>query len=337
MNSPAAPSRLGELDALRGIAALIVVGFHYTYKAGEILPAAQTVPWHLSWGHFGVQLFFAISGFVIFMTLERTRSAADFAVSRFARLFPAYWAGVAATSLGVLALGAAELGQSAGITAINLTMLQGFLYLPAVDGVYWSLTVELAFYVCMLGLWRLGLLGRIEQVLIGWIALKALWLLVPALPSRVGMVLALDYIAWFAIGMTAYRVRIGARSWVQQAGVLLAGLAVTAYAAKPGEVWVYLGVAALFVALSKGLLDLLSRPVLLWLGAISYPLYLIHQNLGYALIARLEAWGASPWLALALTLGAALGLAHAIHRWIETPALDTIRSLWKARRTLQTA
>jgi len=337
MTRPPSPSRLGELDALRGIAALIVVAFHYTYKAPEILPSVQTIAWHASWGHFGVQLFFAISGFVIFMTLERTRSAADFAVSRFARLFPAYWTGVVLSTLGVTLLGAGQLALDPVHTAINLTMLQGFFYLPSVDGVYWSLTVELAFYVCMLALWRARLLDRIEWVLLGWIGLHLLWLLVPALPSRIGLVLALDYIVWFAVGMAAYRVRIGARTWAQQAPVLLAGLAVTAYAGKPGEVAVFLGVAALFAALSKWQLGLLNRPVLLWLGGISYPLYLVHQNLGYALMARLEALGVSPWLALIAALAAALALADAIHRWIEGPALDRIRSAWKSRQVLRPA
>ncbi len=70
MTGPEAPkARLAELDALRGIAALAVVVFHYTVKAPEILPRVVTVDHGFALGNYGVQLFFAISGFVIFMTV----------------------------------------------------------------------------------------------------------------------------------------------------------------------------------------------------------------------------------------------------------------------------
>ena len=157
MGDPKTQDRLPELDALRGIAALIVVLFHYTWRAHNKLSDLQTIPYGLAWGHYGVELFFAISGFVIFMTLERTRQTADFIVSRFSRLFPAFWAGILVTTSAVTLLGAGSLAQPANVILANFTMLQGFLYLPSVDGVYCSLTVELGFYACMLALWRGGL------------------------------------------------------------------------------------------------------------------------------------------------------------------------------------
>ncbi len=328
-----APSRFGELDALRGLAALAVVLFHLTWRASQVLPGAQTIPWGLEWGRFGVHLFFSISGFVIFMTLERTSSAADFTVSRFARLFPAYWCGVLLTAIGVIALGAPELGQPPQIVLANLTMLQGFDYVPPVDGVYWSLTVELAFYVCMLALWKAQLLHRIELVLLGWLALMTAWELFPQLPSRLGLVLCVRYIAWFVPGILAYRVWTGQRRPAQQVLPWLAGLAAI-LAGYQSPIWpVYLCVSGVYLALVGGHLGWLRHPALIWLGAISYPLYLIHQHLGYALIARLETLGAAPWLALIVTLAAALAVAEAIHRWAETPSLSAIRGWWKARRS----
>lgn len=337
MSRVIATGRLKELDALRGIAAVMVLLFHYTWQSAYAYPAAVPVSHGLSWGGYGVQLFFAISGFVILMTLERTTGAADFVVSRFARLFPAYWAGVALTSAGVILLGADRLGQPGPVIAANLSMLQGFLYLPAVDGVYWSLTVELAFYACMLALWRLRLLDRIELVLIGWIALDLIWWLHPALPSRLGLLLVTRYIPWFAVGMASYRVFVGARSWQQQLPVLAAGFAAIAIVEPAFDLAVYAAVVAVFAALVAGRLSMLDRPVLIWLGALSYPIYLIHQNLGYALIARLEGLKLPPELALALTVGAALALAQAIRTLVERPALALIRGWWRQRKTPQPA
>jgi peptidoglycan/LPS O-acetylase OafA/YrhL len=323
--------RLGELDALRGIAAMLVLLFHYTAHSEAVLPAARHIEHGLTWGHYGVQLFFAISGFVILMTLERTASSTDFVVSRFARLFPAYWAAVLFTSASVVLLGAEALAQPAPLILAGLSMLQGFLYLPSVDGVYWSLTVELAFYFCMWGLWRVRLLGRIEAVLLGWIGLTLLWWLVPALPSRIGMLLVVRYIPFFAIGMAAYRVRTGARRWSEQLPVLSLGLAAVALVETPEAAGVYAAVIAVFVALVGGKLGWLANPPLLWLGALSYTIYLIHQNFGYALIAALERAGLSPWLALICAIVATLVVAQLIHDAIEQPALRMIRGWWKQR------
>ena len=81
--------RLQELDALRGLAALVVVLFHYTSRYDVVFGHNSAPLVSAPWGHFGVNLFFGISGFVIFMTLGRTQTPADFIVSRFSRLYPA--------------------------------------------------------------------------------------------------------------------------------------------------------------------------------------------------------------------------------------------------------
>ena len=84
------PARMAHLDGLRGVAILSVLGFHYFTCFQSIVPYggawAEFPPFR--WGHLGVHLFFAISGFVIAMTLERCTGLDDFAVRRFARLWP---------------------------------------------------------------------------------------------------------------------------------------------------------------------------------------------------------------------------------------------------------
>jgi peptidoglycan/LPS O-acetylase OafA/YrhL len=278
-----------------------------------------------------VQLFFAISGFVIFMTLERTRTSADFAFARFTRLFPAYWAAILLTTGILHLLGTTALMQPSSVVAANFTMLQGFVYLPAVDGVYWSLEVELAFYLCMWAMWRAGLLARIEPILCAWIALRFVWFLLD-LPWIGAKLLLLDHIAFFAIGIAAYRVRAGLRRWRDQAPVLLAGaIAVTLFDGVE-MVLVYGSTIAIFAALVAEKLVFLDRPVLIWLGALSYPLYLVHQNIGYAAIAALEAAGVPVWAAVLGTIALAIGLAQLVHELVETPSLRILRDFWKGRR-----
>ena len=310
----------------------MVLLFHYTDQAPRVLAGVTTVAWHAEWGSYGVELFFAISGFVIFMTLERTRSPADFVISRFARLFPAYWTAIVLTSIGVLLLGAPSLAQPGGIIALNLTMTQAFFYLPSVVGVYWSLAVELCFYTCMLALWQFKLLGRIEQVLLPWLLLTLLWWAVPALPSRIGLLLVTEYIPFFAVGMAAYRVHAGQRRWIQQMPLLALALGVLILTSTTGGIITFALSLAAFFLIAAGRLSFIDRAPLVWLGTISYSVYLIHQNLGYALIARLEALGLAPALATLLTIAAVLLVATLIQRTIEKPCLVLIRQWWAQRR-----
>jgi peptidoglycan/LPS O-acetylase OafA/YrhL len=122
---------------LRGFAALGVMLFHFTFFYHLSHPAfAPSLS--LSFGHFGVDLFFMISGFVIFMTLERASSVRDFAVSRFARLYPVFWI---ALLLAVVLLPLAG-GQvpSMRMVLANATMEAPLFGAPFVDVVYWSLS-----------------------------------------------------------------------------------------------------------------------------------------------------------------------------------------------------
>src|SRR5689334_5092656 len=91
--------RLLELDALRGIAVLGVMFFHYTTLYMSAYDPTPTL-FDFCFGQHGIHLFFIISGFVIYMTLEKS-SPMDFIVSRFSRLYPAYWAGILLTSLAI--------------------------------------------------------------------------------------------------------------------------------------------------------------------------------------------------------------------------------------------
>ena len=120
-----ARNRLKELDALRGIAAISVMLFHYTSIYPDFFPEHRSIPLKFEAGGYGVFLFFGISGFVISRTLENTAGMVDFTVKHIVRLFPAYWAAVLFTTLVVQLSGADRLQAELGTVLINLTMLQG--------------------------------------------------------------------------------------------------------------------------------------------------------------------------------------------------------------------
>jgi peptidoglycan/LPS O-acetylase OafA/YrhL len=335
--------RLAAVDSLRGIAALLVVLFHYTARFGEIHPGFDTPSITVAWGHYGVNLFFGISGFVIFMTLQRTTRPLDFLVSRFTRLFPAYWVAIFLTLL-ITHLLSYPLAASLGTAVANLAMVHGFFGVPHVDSVYWTLEVELIFYAWMLLLYRLGKLDRIYLVLALALVLRWLYFLAHTqlgvdLPFRVSRFLILPYLPWFVIGITAYglhqqrgRAREAWPIWL-----LLIFSLVTLWITErwnpvlgPRPEWVAcVSFASIYLA-AGGYLRFLELRPLVWLGSISYPLYLLHENIGWALMLVLYERGLTPNVAIPFVVALMLLLSHLLASAVERPAMRWLRSRYRA-------
>jgi len=341
---PASPGRIAagghlqrsrELDAVRGIAALMVVLFHYTVRYAALWgdPGA---PFHATFGYLGVQVFFGVSGFVILMTLERSRTAADFVIARASRLFPAYWVALLVTFAVLLAFPLPDRVPSWRQGLVNMTMLQAFVNVPHVDGVYWSLEVELVFYAWMLAIFAAGWMRHARALMALWLALSIATLLaalllhrgVPTLASRY---LLVEYSAFFCIGAAAYldfrTRRIARHSWGLFA---LAGVAAWLAGGLPGLL-VAAAMVLLFALLVWRKAGLLNAAPLVFLGTISYPLYLLHQNIGYVILRNLRAQGVDYGWALALACAVSLGAATALTFGVERPAQRRLRA-WRENR-----
>ena len=325
-------SRLTELDALRGIGALCVLVFHYSTRFHELFPQAAHVPFSFPGGNYRVLLFFAISGFAIFFTLDRIGSVADFVVNRFARLYPAYLTAMLLTLAIEYLARASQLLIGPGAILANVTMLQGFAFLPEVDGAYWTLTVEIAFYFCMIGAWKWIGVRWLEPVLLGWLALRALYGFWPDMPERIVMLFVLRYVPFFVIGILAYRVWMRQRRWRQQAPYALLALLSVAAAESWDVTLVACVLLATFAALISGRLRFIALRPLTWMGGISYSFYLIHQHVGFVVMLKMAEAGYSPWLGFIAAFAVALLLGTAINRLVERPAGEAILRWWRRRR-----
>lgn len=324
--------RLTELDALRGLGAIAVVIFHYTTRFHELFPVAPHVPFGFIGGNYRVLLFFAISGFAIFFTLDKVDTAADFAVNRIARLYPAYWVAILLTLL-VEAVGHVPLLEVPWYAILaNFSMLEGFAFLPAVDGAYWTLTVELAFYASMLMLWKAGGVRHLERALLIWLALKWLLAVWPGMPERVVMLLVLRYIPFFAIGMLFYRAWSGQRHWRQQRPYLAAVVATIAVLETHDLLVAGLLLILCFMALLDGKLAFLRIRPLLWLGSISYSLYLVHQHIGFVIMLKADEAGFDPFVGFIAAILSALVLGTLLHHYVERPAARAMLGLWQRHR-----
>lgn len=329
-------SRLAQIDGLRGLAAALVIAFHYTARYQDKFGFVSAPPARFDVGLLGVQLFFVISGFVIFMTAERARHPLHFVVSRLSRLFPTFWLCVLLTG-GLMWLVRAPMQPVPVLHLLgNLTMIPGLLQLQPVDGVYWSLEVELIFYAWVLVLTSTASLRRVEPVLIGWLFLSVLnaasvshgWGRVPELVQHL---LLLRWIPWFALGMLVYRVH--GRPHVTQPQLIAAVLAITSIDEEAGAqtALIALGCALLVWRASIGRLPLLGRWLPVSLGAISYPLYLCHQHIGWMIMHGSQAnhWSAGASIALACVV--TLALAGLLHLLVELPLSRDLRRWLSAR------
>ena len=270
-------TRIVELDALRGLAVLMVVGFHYTERYQQIYGHSGPLLFSITEGSFGVQLFFMISGFVIFMTLDHTSDYRDFIVSRFARLYPPYWAAVFITYsiVTIFSLPGRDVSLSAAV--VNLSMFQEWLKVRHVDGVYWTLSLELAFYTIMLLLLLLKCLRSIGIVCVGWLLIMTIVYAIEQrfqirLPGILKTTFLLNYANLFIAGIMFYK--LYRRDEVMKTSLILCCALLVEFilhGQKSGLICCFLGFIFYNVvkrpcSLSKGLL---LRPFI-FLGTISY-------------------------------------------------------------------
>jgi len=309
--------RFLELDALRGFAALAVAVFHYTNRAAH----AGHPLFPFAFGAHGVQLFFCISGFVIYWTLERSRTLTDFAVSRFSRLYPTYWC---ALVLLILLDALSGVRPWWGGYARDAAMVQTFLGWPDVDIVYWTLGIELAFYVWMAAVFATRSMHRMVMVAMIWLAICIVCGLTHV--TSLAPWLIYEHAPYFLAGVMFYRIRCEGWRWPYGLVIIAAGLAVCVISQTPLLVSVVFGIFALAIS---GKLGWIVNRATVWLGTVSYSLYLTHRAFGGWILGRLLNADVPGYLALMLALSAAIALASLVTVVIERPALRAIRALYR--------
>ena len=326
-------NRLLELDVLRGCAAAAVALFHYTVRYQQLYGFRIAPDVTLPHGALGVEFFFCISGFVIFMTLERTRRPMDFVVSRFSRLWPAYIAAMVLTFTAVHLIGLPGRSTTFVQALINLTMFQEMLHVPDVDVVYWSLQVELIFYCWMFTAYCTGMLAHMRVVL-------CLALLPPLayfaaqhyfhheLSYLAGQLLLVRYAPYFVIGISAYNLYIRRPHAQLDLALMAAAVLVIYICMSTPEAAIALFACLVFCALALGRLHWIARGPFIFLGSISYTFYLVHQNIGYIVIRAASERGVPPDLAIALALVVTVLLATLLTRTVERPARSWIREVY---------
>ncbi|MEU8658571.1 acyltransferase family protein [Actinoplanes philippinensis] len=341
--------RLAALDGLRLIAALAVAVFHLSvsWRLDGQSPPAYYLPDLApiaAYGFLGVELFFLISGFVIGMSSWR-RSLGEFFVSRVSRLYPAYWVCILITVAVVAILPVTGGVPISGVPeardiAVNMTMLQEPLGIPAVDTVYWTLFVELRFYLLFAALVAFGLTYRRTVIFcVTWMIVAVIG---PTLDSRIVNILAIpEYAPYFIAGIAMFLINRFGRSpllfaiigfsWLvsinrveQRVGTINPGFEVPTW---PGIAIVTLCYLVV-LAVALGWTDRIRWSWLTTAGALTYPFYLLHQRIGYGLIRHAQERTSLPvWALLLGAITVVLGLAWLVHRFVERPLSRWLRTM----------
>jgi len=301
--------RLSHLDGLRGVAILLVVLYH-SYSRHPDVPELYTG--FFGQGHYGVQLFFLLSGFLIFHSLETSGSLGSFIYRRWLRLFPAMVVAsclILETSLFLYERPDKLPGYYdafPGLLFIEPRLLRNWLGMKLtgpLEGAFWTLFTEIKFYLLFalaFALWR-----RKAVYLLAGVALAAgtIYFLqavgvypVGRAPFDSALSLSLEVngicYGWFAAGALLYLYYDTKHRPYLAASVFFGavGVATNSSVADPGGIIfcaaVYLAFAGTFFW--KGLAEFLSKRGWVFFGFISYPLYLIHENASWAMILKIH-------------------------------------------------
>lgn len=334
--------RLPMLDLARGFAALAVVIFHYCYINDNFRNDMGGIASVAVYGYLGVHFFFVLSGFVIFMTLERCRGALDFAFARAARLYPSYLLSIAITLLAVWFLTGEPAVGWRDLFA-NLTMFADAFGAERVNPAYWTLSREVVFY----GMVFIALVMGRNCVVITFILV---WLLLSLIHAIWGLpwlerILILKWTPLFSAGALLYlSMRSGGYFRILFAIAFVSTLPLACYYAVEAlggqraffEFWVadervvvaVIALIYIFMALvvvRRSRVEWISRRWVEFIGGGSYILYLIHERVGMILI---DAWYVSIGaFAVAATIVLMVGMSLVLYLAFERPMQSKLREV----------
>jgi peptidoglycan/LPS O-acetylase OafA/YrhL len=331
-------TRVQALDLLRLVAVLGVVLFHYGFRGptaqGTTHVALPELASFARYGFLGVPIFFVISGFVIAYSAEG-RTAIGFAIARFARIYPGFVLCMTITFLATLAFGPPRFETSLAQWAANLFIAAPALRQPYMDSAYWSLVYEMVFYAWVTILIGIGVFRpRIDIIVLVWLFISLLNEF--ALESIViRKIFLTDVSGFFATGLLIYELYSGRRDAVLQ--VLLASSIICAvvvnavynlawlrdHTGQSFDDWIVAAICLVSILIIVGATHIrrlpLSAGVVIAVGGMTYPLYLLHQQIGYDIINQIGPVG-NPAMLVALIVLAITLLSWAIWRFVENPA-----------------
>lgn len=291
--------RISSLDGLRGLAILLVIIFHTYARWPEYTPWTteyKEIP-IIKYGYLGVELFFLISGFVILMTLENCISFKEFIYKRWLRLFPAMLIGTILIYISADFLHERPAGKPNLIDALSgLTFIEPEILgkitgekIKTIEGAFWSLFVEVKFYLLFGALYFTNKEKSLQRMTIIFLFTSSYKALSEAslinniliLDKIIFSALSLQHFGWFCIGALMY---VGYKKndfrYTLTSIAILPAAIISTSKIETGSFLACITIFCIFYLslFHKKTSNIINSKIFIFLGFISYPLYLIHQN-----------------------------------------------------------
>lgn len=326
--------RSSTLDIIRGLAAILIILFHYTF-AYKNRPSSTGLyetdwGWSVWWGYAAVTTFFMMSGFLAGPSLVKGKtSPGRFIRKKALRFYPVYWVAMTVTTI-VLVFFYREEAISLTQYAANLTMVSQLFRVPFVDGVYWSMQCELVFCLICACLMMIKRPRNLLKVLFIWVILAiGLSFTLDMKATRLLRIITIcSYCHDFIAGIVLQRASGNARRSGGETCILLLCLL-------NSVVWHgFLTPSTIFFVITSVLLFFLKKidevipssnraiAIIIWVASISYPLYLVHEMVGFTIIRHLLSNGITHPVSILIPIAVSLVLAWMIHVVVEKRFLN---------------
>jgi peptidoglycan/LPS O-acetylase OafA/YrhL len=333
--------RIELLDYGRFVAAGCVLAFHYLFngihngKISSITHIPEMIN-YAKYGYLGVEFFFMASGYVIFFS-AKNKTAKEFAMSRAVRLYPAFWVAVIFTSIVAQFWCGPQMSVHFFQVIANMTMVPNLLGYGSVDGVYWTLQVELSFYLAVFFFLMTGLQGKLEWLFLLW----PVAMLLALMAGKQHLPYAGGYYYYFAAGsvLAIQKSHLSKRSIIpllvcMYLCIMFSSGKASQFSASNGLAYspIVIGLIVFaqfifFFLLNSKLVSNLRIPGSRLAGDLTYPIYLIHAHFGYMLISQF-ATNKNRLMFYAITVLLVLALSYCIHKFIEQKCAKTWYSLF---------
>lgn len=342
-------NRVEFANTIRGVASLVVMLAHLTVastamsgaygglskiESGVFVEFTRAVSLgipNFSYGTFGVALFFLVSGFVIPFSLKsfsyKPNGALGFFVSRFFRIWPVYVFGFLFSIFFrwlSFKIPGAEDSYGPWDFFIHMTLFRDWFGGIPLDGIVWTLEVEIKFYILsaifafatLQGKQYLTVFAMILS-LVGWHFGVTSLPIYGEFPSN--LLFSTRFILFMTIGTNLYLLYSNVISkekcatWISLSAIVFL---ITSDVEKLSFIIGFLVFFSCFLARDS----FKSGGIFGFFANISYPLYVTHALFGYVGLWCMLQMGLNEYVALAIQIAAIIGVAYLVHLKIEIPS-----------------
>lgn len=287
--------RIEALDGLRFFAFIMVMFYHYLFIAPlqGFIPREYAID-AFSFGDFGVDLFFLISGFVITLSSEN-RTPKKFIIARFNRIFPLFVICALIIFFFSISLPMVDPKERFISLVYSLSFYPGVFGKDYFSSVYWTIAVEVTFYIWVFILMKLRLWNNFRnEICFAWLALSLLNNFIIH-NNLISTIFITHFAGHFVIGVVIFELRtskiqpkhsllilissifiynnmIGHQKWIDSFGV--------SYDHASLLFMTFFIIALVWITSHVESLGKYYNSIKM-LGAMTYPLYLVHADLGF--------------------------------------------------------